>query len=289
MPPPRLQDTTRLQNSCPLRNQRGQHCVHCARGITGAPVHQTNWIGDHYHPEGAARCAPIVPLPPIRNNRPLRNEGALTANAVRSQPQARAVTPRFYPVFTPLLPRFYPVLLRFYPTFTPFLPQFYPSFTPFLPYSASSFYPTFTPFLPSFYPVPLRRFYPRFTPFLPHLRRVKCQTYPVFTPLLPHRQFSPLSQYPTSYHTDTVVTETNSMKITSWFATTHAELDARHWLMCQGNDWGSMGLSKFEYWILMMLAIMRCWWCCGIGSKWHSDMIGSASHKGSDQRLIQSA
>ena len=89
--PPR---STRLQNSCPLRNQRGQHCVHCARGITRAPVHQTNWIGDHYHPEGAARCAPIVPLPPIRNNRPLRNEGAVTANTARSQPQACAVTHR---------------------------------------------------------------------------------------------------------------------------------------------------------------------------------------------------
>ena len=30
--------------------------------------------------------------------------------------------------------------------------------------------------------------------------------------------------------TDTVVTETDSMKITSCFATTHAELAAGHWL-----------------------------------------------------------
>ena len=144
MPPPCLQDTTRLQNSYSLHNQRGQHCVHCARGITKAPVHQTNWIGDHYHPEGAARCAPIVPLPPIRNSRPLQNEGAVIANALRSQPQARAVTPHFYPV-----------LLHFYPTFPPFLPR-----------SASSFYPVFTPLLPHCQFLPSQAFYPSFTPFL---------------------------------------------------------------------------------------------------------------------------
>ena len=79
------------------------------------------------------------------------------------------------------------------------------------------------------------------------------------------------------------------MKIMSCLVTTHAELAAGHWLMCQGSGRGSMGLSKFECWILMMLAAVRWWWCCGIGSKRHNDMVGSASREGSDQRLIQSA
>ena len=57
--------------------------------------------------------------------------------------------------------------------------------------------------------------------------------------------------------TDTVVTKTDSMKITSCFATTHAELAAGHWLMCQGSGRGSMGLSKFECWLLTMLAAVR--------------------------------
>ena len=57
--------------------------------------------------------------------------------------------------------------------------------------------------------------------------------------------------------TDTVVTKTDSMKITSCFATTHVELAAGHWLMCQGSGRGSMGISKFECWILMMLAAVR--------------------------------
>ena len=54
--------------------------------------------------------------------------------------------------------------------------------------------------------------------------------------------------------TDAVVTKTDNMKITICYATAHAELAAEHWLMCQGSGRGSMGLSKFECWILMMLA-----------------------------------
>ena len=84
-------------------------------------------------------------------------------------------------------------------------------------------------------------------------------------------------------------TETNSMKITSCYTTAHAELAAGHWLMCQGSGRGIMGLSKFECWTLMMMAAVRWCWCWGIGSKRHSDMVGSASREGSDQRLIQSA
>ena len=56
---------------------------------------------------------------------------------------------------------------------------------------------------------------------------------------------------------DIVVTKTDGMKITSCYATAHAELAAGHWLMCQGSGRGSMGLSKFKYWILMMLAAVR--------------------------------
>ena len=51
--------------------------------------------------------------------------------------------------------------------------------------------------------------------------------------------------------------KTDSMKITSCYATAHAELAAGHWLMCQGSGRGSRGLSKFECWILMMLAAVR--------------------------------
>ena len=57
--------------------------------------------------------------------------------------------------------------------------------------------------------------------------------------------------------TDTVATKTDSMEITSCFVTTHAELAAGHWLMCQGSGRGSMGSSKFECWTLMMLAAVR--------------------------------
>ena len=57
--------------------------------------------------------------------------------------------------------------------------------------------------------------------------------------------------------TDTVVRKTDSVKVTSCYVTAHAELAAGHWLMCQGSGRGSMGLSTFEYWILMMLAAVR--------------------------------
>ena len=138
--------------------------MRCARGITRAPVHQTSWIGDHYHPEGAAHCTPIVPLPPIRNSSPLQNEGA-------SHSERGALTATSSCCHSPFLPRFYPVLLRFYPTFTPLLPRsaslFYPVFTLFLPCPAPSFltpfYPIFTPFVKGKMPN-LPRFYPTFTP-----------------------------------------------------------------------------------------------------------------------------
>ena len=87
---------------------------------------------------------------------------------------------------------------------------------------------------------------------------------------------------------DTAVAETYTMKITSYYMIAHSELAVGHWLMCQGSGQGSIGLSKFEYWILMILAVVRWWWCSSIGNKWHSNMIGSASHEGSDQWLIQS-
>ena len=81
---------------------------------------------------------------------PSETRGPVTANAVRSQPQARAVTPRFYPVFTPLCSVFTPLFPRFYPVplrrFTPFLPRFYPVFPPFRSV-------VFTPVLPLFYPI----------------------------------------------------------------------------------------------------------------------------------------
>ena len=52
----------------------------------------------------------------------------------------------------------------------------------------------------------------------------------------------------------TVATETNSIKITSCYGTARAELATGHCLMCQGSGRASMGLSKFEYCISMMLA-----------------------------------
>ena len=85
---------------------------------------------------------------------------------------------------------------------------------------------------------------------------------------------------------DTIVTKTDSVKITSYYAVAYAELAAGHWLMCQGSARGSIGLSRFEYWLLTMLAAVRWWWYYGIGSKRHGDMVGSASREGSDQRLI---
>ena len=158
-----------------------------------------SWIGDHYHPEGAARCAPIVPLLPIQNSNPLRNEGSshnecgeLTAT---SSCQQWPVLPSFYPAFTPVLHRSSP----FFTSFTLFrfvvLPYFYPAFTFFLLRSTPSFlppfYPNFTPFvkgkipnLPHFYPVftappvcTLSTVLPRFYPIPSTLR----MPIPIFT------------------------------------------------------------------------------------------------------------
>ena len=75
------------------------------------PLHtKHSWFGDHYHPEGAPHCPPIVLLLPLRNgsrasrnDSPFRNEWPVTANAVHSEPQDCAI-------FTPVLPRFHPVI-----------------------------------------------------------------------------------------------------------------------------------------------------------------------------------
>ena len=56
---------------------------------------------------------------------------------------------------------------------------------------------------------------------------------------------------------DSAATETDSIKIMSRYATAHVKLAAGHWLIYQGNGWGSVELSKFEYWILIMLAAIR--------------------------------
>ena len=149
VPPPRF------RNGRPLQNQRASIVSAVHRGSPEPPHTKHGWVGDHYHPEGAASCPPIVPLPPLRNSSPLRNEGAS-----HSERGALTATSSW---------RYCLVLPHFYPVFTPLLPRFYPAFTLVLPRCVSSFYPVFTPFLPCFYPVPPRRFYPRFTPFLPHL------------------------------------------------------------------------------------------------------------------------
>ena len=149
--------------------------MRCARGITRAPAHQTSWIGDHYHPEGAARCTPIVPLPPIRNSSPLRNEGA-------SHSERGALTATSSCCHSPFLPRFYPAFTLFLPRSAPFLPHFYPAFTPFRFVVLPRFYPVFTLFLPCPAPSFLPPFYPVFTPLvkgkMPNLPRF----YPTFTP-----------------------------------------------------------------------------------------------------------
>ena len=176
VPPPRLQN-----NKSSLKRQAhpkptGQHFVSAVhRGSLEPPHTKHSRVGRHYHPEGAARCPPIVPLLPLQNSRPLQNEGtshrehgALTATRSCWH---RLVLPHFYPVFTPFLSIFTPLLPPFYPLFTLFrfivLPRFYPVFTLFLPRSAPSFLP---PFYPSFTPLVkgkmpnLPQFYPVFTP-----------------------------------------------------------------------------------------------------------------------------
>ena len=55
--------------------------------------------------------------------------------------------------------------------------------------------------------------------------------------------------------TDIAATEIDSVRITSCYATAHAELAAGHWRMCQGSGRGTIGLSKSEYWTLMILAV----------------------------------
>ena len=54
---------------------------------------------------------------------------------------------------------------------------------------------------------------------------------------------------------DTAATETDSIKITNCYATTHAKLAAGHWLMCQGGGRESMGylssnIGFWWYWLL---------------------------------------
>ena len=96
----------------------------------------------------------------LRNNGPLRNEGA-------SHSERGALTATSSCRHSPFLPRFYPVFTPFCSVFTPVLPHFYPIFTLFLPRSAPSFlppfYPVFTPLVKGKMPN-LPRFYPVFTP-----------------------------------------------------------------------------------------------------------------------------
>ena len=92
----------------PLRKQWGQHCRRCA---TGSLHTKHSWFGDHYHPEGAPRCPPIVPLPPLRNGSRASETTVHSETNGQSQRTRCAhshrialVLPRFYPRFTPLSP-----------------------------------------------------------------------------------------------------------------------------------------------------------------------------------------
>ena len=76
------------------------------------PLHtKHSWFGDHYHPEGAPRCPPIVPLPPLRNGS-RASETTVHSNTNGQSQRTRCahshrialVLPRFYPHFTPLSP-----------------------------------------------------------------------------------------------------------------------------------------------------------------------------------------
>lgn len=63
------------------------------------------------------------------------------------------------------------------------------------------------------------------------------------------------------------VEKPDSMEIKSWKHSketldamadgSRAELVAGHWLMCWGSNRGSVGLSKFDYWIIMILAAVQ--------------------------------
>ena len=172
MPPPRF------RNGRPLRNQRASIVSAVHRGSPEPPHTKHRWVGDHYHPEGAASCPPIVPLPPLRNSNPLRNEGASHSErgslTTTSSWRSCLVLPHFYPIFTPLrfivLPWFYLFLTLFLPHSAPsFLPPFYPVFTPLVKGKMPNlprFYPIFTP--PPIFTLStvLPRFSPGFTPFL---------------------------------------------------------------------------------------------------------------------------
>ena len=52
-------------------------------------------------------------------------------------------------------------------------------------------------------------------------------------------------------------TETARIKITNCYAGAHVKLATGKWLMSQGGGRGNMGISKFEYWILRILAAVR--------------------------------
>ena len=76
------------------------------------PLHtKHSWFGDHYHPEGAPRCPPIVPLQPLQNGSRISKTTAHSQTNGQSQRTRCAhshsialVLPRFYPRFTPLSP-----------------------------------------------------------------------------------------------------------------------------------------------------------------------------------------
>ena len=55
----------------------------------------------------------------------------------------------------------------------------------------------------------------------------------------------------------TTTAKTNGAKIMRCYVIAHAEIASRQWLMCQGSGWGSMGLSQFEYWILMVFVVVQ--------------------------------
>ena len=151
----RLQNSCRLQSSCPLRNSwplRNNGPALRALGITS--LARVTKLDRGPLPPRSRRSLPADrDTVALRNNGPLRNEGAshskrgalIATSSCRHSP----FLPRFYPAFTPFLPRSAPFLPHFYPIFTPLrfvvLPLFYPVFTPFRSI-------VFTPVLPPFYP-----------------------------------------------------------------------------------------------------------------------------------------
>ena len=101
-PPPPKQLSAPKYN--PLQKQRGQHCRRCA---TGSLHTKHSWFGDHYHPKGAPRCPPIVPLPPLRNSSRTSETTVHSETNGQSQRTRCAQSHKIDPFLPP-----------FYPTFT---------------------------------------------------------------------------------------------------------------------------------------------------------------------------